>query len=449
MPAIQASGLASGLDTASIINGLVAAESQPITDLRNRQSAFKSQVSQLGQIASKIAALQSAAQALKSGAVQFGVQSSNVAFSATPGTDASAGDYSIQVTQLATAAKYRSQAAADSDTFSGGTLHLSVRGTNTDVSIADGATLSDMALAINQSGAAVTASVISDGTNSYLSVVNRDTGVPSGVDPANALTFSFDASGAGGNTLTMSQVTAAQNAALTVDNLPVSSASNTVAGIIPGVTLNLKSKSTSAEQLTIGTDADATTSKLQAFVDAYNGVASLLQQQLDVSATSDRTGTLAGDPTVRSLQQQLQSLVASAVGASGSSVRSLPDLGITTAQDGTLSLDSSKLQAALAQDPGAVNAIFTQPTTGLVAATKTLSDLYTDPVSGAPVIRQQGPNNQVTQMDDQASQMQARIDSFRATLLQQFTAMETIVSALKSSSNYLTQVSNASSSSSG
>lgn len=458
------SGLASGMDTASIIDKLVELESAPITLLKSRQSGVKTQISALGDIATRIGNLLSAANALKDGgALGVSVTSSNTAFSASPGAGAQGGTSSVLVSRLATNARALSTGFAAGEVVGDGTLSLSVRGKSyaftiagntltttvdgvarTPVTLSAGATLAELSSAIRLSGAAVSANVLDDGTSKYLSVVARDSGYPIGGAPSAALSVSFAAAGAGKDPAFAA--TAAQNAELTVDGVKFTRTSNTVSDAVPGVTLTLKALSSgvlpdgtggSAEQLTLVNDTSATQAKLKTFVDAYNVVAAAVQRQLAVSKDTDRNASLAGDPTLRTLQGRLRALVtASATGGSG--VRSLADLGIRTGADGQLTVNATTLQSAIAADPAALTAIFSTATTGVTALVKALSDTYATPSTGLLMARQDNLNAQVKRMDASAADLQRRVDLFREGLVRQFTAMEKVVSQLKSTASYLT-----------
>ena len=156
----QAGGLASGLDTNTIVDKLVQIQSRPLDLLRKRQGALRTQVSLLGELASKLSALRDAARSLADGGVlALKPTSANVSFTASPGSNAVAGSYSVQVTALAQAAKARSQAFAAGEVVQGGTLSLTVQGTAYAVTVADGSVLEDVAAAIRLSGAPVSAVV--------------------------------------------------------------------------------------------------------------------------------------------------------------------------------------------------------------------------------------------------------------------------------------------------
>lgn len=439
-PTFSAGGLASGLDTNTIIDKLVQLESTPLDLLRRRQTALRSQVSALGDLASGLSSLESAARSLGDGGIlSLQATAHNTSFAAAPGTRAAPGRYSIRVDALAAAAKARSQAfASPVAPVTGGTLTLTVLGQVYSVSIPDGAALSDVALAIRQSGAPVSATVLSDGAQSFLSLTNRDTGYPIGGAPGAALSISEATTGVLGQPLSAAVVQTAQNASLTVDGLALTRTANTVADAIPGIALTLQAAGGVAEDLVVATDPGATEARLQQFVDAYNAVMRGVQKQLGVTDKTQRASTLAGDSAVRSLQTRMQGLVSSVVpGLAG--VRSLADLGVRTARDGSLSVDSDTLSAALARDSAAANALFSTASAGVADSVSRLVQRYVNPVDGILTARQSGLGGSIKQMDQDADRLQARIDGYRAGLMAQFAAMEQVVSSLKAISSFLLQ----------
>jgi flagellar hook-associated protein 2 len=442
-PTYNVSGLASGIDTNSIVDKLVQLESRPLDALKKRQTAYQTQVSTLGDLASKLAALGSAARALASGgALGTKATSTNQAFSATTGSGAVAGSYDVAVTALAAPAKWRSDAFATSDTLLGGTLTLAVGSDHWDVPVHDGDSLADLAYGIRQSGAPVSAVILTDDQGTHLSVTTRNTGY-TGATAASALAISWDGTGQAGKAPGLVEKQAAQNATFTVDGLPFTRQSNTVSDALPGTTFALRAAGGAAETLSIASDAAATQAKLQTYVDAYNAVAKVIEGQLNVTKDTDRATTLAGDGTLRMLQGALQGLGSLTVGAS--TVRSLADLGVRNERDGTLSIDTATLTAALGRDPAAVNALFSDATSGLGARVTSLVDAYTLPSSGLLTARQSGLAQQIRQLTDQQDQLQLRIDAYREGLMAQFTAMESTVSGLKNVGTFLTQQSQKSS----
>lgn len=434
----RAGGLASGMDTNSIIDTLVSLEKRPMAQLQKRQDALKTQVSLLGDLASKLTALSTATDNLsKKGTLALKSASSPTTFSVTPSTGGASGRYSVQVLSLASAAKARSQAFATSDApITGGTLDLRVQGTNYSVTITDGMALADVAKAINQSGAPLNANLLSDGASTWLSLTNRDTGYPLTGVPGDALSLTMNTTGTQGTALALGVTQPASNASFTVDGLPMSRTSNDVADAVPGVTLSLKAQGAS-EDVVLGYDFDATQKNLQAFVSAYNDVLAAVQKQLAVKAESARASMLAGDSTVRNVQSALQRVVSTTVPGLAA-VRTLADLGVQTNRDGSLTIDATKLQKAIAREPSSVNALFSTATTGVGDVVGALVDGYTNPVNGLITSRKSGLNDNIKQMDTQLDRMDARLATYKANLVRQFSAMESVVSGFKSIGSFLT-----------
>jgi flagellar hook-associated protein 2 len=437
-------GLATGMDTQSIIDKLVQLESRPLTSLQQRQAACSSQVSLLGALASSLGTLQTAADGLATGGVvALRATSSNTAFSAAPGTGAVAGSWSVRVDTLATAAKWRSAGFGAGDAIQGGTLSLTVGGKpylgpdGQPIAVAPGESLSDIAAAIRATGAPVSATVLDDGSRTYLSLTNLATGYAGDPSPALAVAFAqADPETGGVDPTAGASALAPTNASFSIDGLTFTRPSNTVSDALPGTTLALSAEGGPAETLAIGADTAATRSALQKFVDAYNGVMAAAQKQLAPAQGTDRASTLAGDSTVRGLAQRLSSLISSRVGAG--TVRSLADLGVKTQRDGTLSLDSAALDAAVARDPGAVDALFSDASSGIAHLVDGIAGTYTASTTGLLVVRQGGLQRQITDLGAQATALQARIDAYRDGLVAQFTAMEQVVGQLKTIGAFLT-----------
>jgi flagellar hook-associated protein 2 len=441
----RAGGLASGLDTNSIIDQLMKIEQRPVDKLKLRQDGLRTQVSTLASIISKLSELKTSAQSLGSGGALATKIDSGTAtgFSATTGTGATAGSHTVDVDFLAVAAQQRSAAFGSATApVRGGSLTLRVMGTDYNVNIAHGAALSDVALAIRQSGAPVSATVVNDGTSNYLSILNNETGFPLTGVAADALTITENYTGTGNSVLGFASVQTAVNAEVNVDGLLIKRTSNNVSDVIPGVTLSLKAPTTTAETVVIGNDITGTSTNIQKFVDAYNETHKLIQAQLQSSSTTDRATTLAGDAALRSLQRSLQSLITSEVTAGGT-VRALADLGVKSARDGSLSIDSTVLKAAIARDSASVNALFADATEGLGKVTLTLTTNYTNAVNGILVSKRKGLEVTVEKMNDAIETLEMRIETRRQGLIAQFAAMEKIVSNMRSLGNFLSQQSGA------
>ncbi len=429
IPSFQASGLASGIDTASIVDQLVSLQSKPIATLQQSQTAIDVQISSIGSLRSNLLAFQTALHGLvDTGAHGARVAQAPAAADVTASPGASAGRTTLEVSQLAQAAKSRSAAQSTSALLSAGTLHIDADGTGYDIDVTDGMSLGDLASAIRASGAPVTANVLNDGTSDYLSVARTTSGFEVGSTPDSALTLS----GTTADALGFSTVVTAQNAKLTLDGLAFERRTNEIDDALPGATLSLKQVSTGPEDIVIADDGDQTKASLQKLVDAYNTIVGAVQGELDIHANTDRTKTLGGDPTMRLVQARMQALLTTAVGSTG--MRTLADLGLKSDRDGKVTIDDAAFDKAVASDPGAADRILA----GLKPAADDLVNAFTDSVNGALTVRSQGLADKKKRVGDQITQLQDRADQYRARLVAQFAAMEKVLSGLKAIGNFLT-----------
>ena len=373
-------GVGSGLDVNGIITKLMAVESQPLTALDTKEASYQTKLSAYGNLKSTLASFQTAVQAVST-PDKFVVQKASVSdatiFSAAAGTGAAAGSYNIQVSLLAQAQKLYSAAQASSSasigsgtltidfgTYSGDTFTLNPDKASQTVTIAAGqSSMTGIRDAINTANMGVQANIVNDGSGYRLTLTSGDTGA------ANAMRVSVtdgdgnntDASGLSklvydGRSVSgvknMSQSAAAQNAALTIDGIAISKASNTITDAIEGVTLNLLQPNASGAgtTLTVVRDSAGIQTAIQGFVTAYNITAQTLSGISAYNSSTKTAAVLQGDSAVLSIESSLRNVLNSALGTAGGGLTTLSDIGLSIQKDGTLSLDSTKLQAAV-NDP--------------------------------------------------------------------------------------------------
>ncbi len=435
----RAGGIISGFDTNSIIDQLTKLREGPLNALKKKQSGLQTQVSLIGDISSKLTVLKNAVRTLSdSGTLGVKVTSTNTAFTGVASTSSIAGRYDITVAGLASAARAQSAAFGSGATVTGGTLDLTLSGTLYSVNMTDGDSLATVAANINGLGAPLSAVVLNDGFNDYLSIVNRDTGYTIGGAANSALQISESYSGSTGQPLGLA-VTDAVNATFSVNGLAFTRRSNVVTDAVPGTTLTLKATTAVAESLLQENDVTGTNTNLTTFVTAYNDVATLLAKDLAITATTDRDSTLAGDSSIRRLKAQLAAIISTEV-TGLTTVRSLVDLGVKTdSKTGLLSVDNTRLTEALATDANAVNKVFSTDTFGISAVMTTFVDAQTNLVDGILSSRKKSLNTAVRKMDTQALAMANRLDAYKKSLIVQFSSMEKIIAGLKNAGNFLSQ----------
>jgi flagellar hook-associated protein 2 len=283
-------------------------------------------------------------------------------------------------------------------------------GTATTITTDGTETLTDVANEINTDNLGLTASVITDDSGSRLAIVANSSGT--------AANFTITPSGSTGYGFT--QAATGGDASLTVDGISISSATNTVTGVVPGVSLNLLSADPGVEvSLGVAPDTSQIQSTLQQFVTDYNTVVSDLSTQFTFSGSSE--GPLASDSTVRNLQSAvLSALDYTYTPASGSTtVPNLSSLGISVDNNGQLSLDTSTLQSALQTNFSDVQSFFQG--TSLNGFANSLDQQLTSfisPADGAFTVDLQSMNSQYTDLENDISDFQANYIAPLQTQLQ-------------------------------
>ena len=337
------SGKTYGIDVQSVVSQLMAIQSQPETQMQQQQSDISQQISLLGGISNDLQALYTAANSLRdlSGGLsgKTATSSRSDIVSATADTSAAVGNHTVIVTNLATVSSSYSDVVATGTQFGGTEINVAYgdpnNPTNTDKIVipAGDDSLQQVASYINSSNYGVTANVVTDTQGSRLALVSKTSGA------AGNLTVTSPA-------LNFTQGTAGVDAQLTVDGVPIDSATNAVTTALPGVTLDLASSAPNTPvTITVAADTSQATQTINSFVSAYNTVISDINSQFTVDANAQE-GPLANNSGLRSLQSQLLSAVSFAVSGTGQYVN-LQSLGIEMQDDGTLQVNSSVLNDAL------------------------------------------------------------------------------------------------------
>lgn len=344
-----------GLDVTAAVNSAISAAQAPEQAWQNQQAVLQNQASALNQIQSDVSNLDNDIQTLNSLTGPFSartVSSSNSnVLTASAASGAATGNHVVVVNNLASVASWTSGTFASSSTAlpagsftittgSGGTATITTDGTET---------LSDVAQQINGDGLGLTASVLTDASGSRLTIVANSSGSASNFSISGSSGFGFTQAVTGGN------------ASLTVDGINISSASNTVSGAIPGLTLNLLSASPGTQvSLGVAPNTSQATQAINQFVTDYNTAISGVNAQFTFNSSTNSEGPLAGDTTVLNLQNDLLGALDYTYSPSSgtTTVPNLSSMGITVNNDGTLSVDSSALQSALSNNFGDVQSFF-------------------------------------------------------------------------------------------
>jgi flagellar hook-associated protein 2 len=436
---ISLGGLASGIDTGSLIDSLMSVANQPVNQLTTRKTQLDSASQTISSFSSKLSTLKNAALALSTtvGFASFSASSSDPAVVATASGAASVGSYSVTVEALARAQKTRSATFGSNTTALGmsGSFDIQVgTGDAKSVDVLDTDTLSDIAAKITSSGARVSASVMNDGTGYRLIVQGLDTGAASSFtlgETGTALGF-----GAPGNTYET-----ARDAAFTVDNMSVTSPTNQVSGVIGGVKLALTKVTTEPLTLQISSDSTALKAKVTTFVSAYNDFINTGHTAAGFGGTKAANSFLSADSSIRTALHRIGGLVSGVVSGTSGKYTTMGSVGIKLGQDGTLTLDSTKFEAAMSSDADSVRRLFvTDTTTGATGLMKTLMSGIDGLVTGAGAplqARIDSLSAQSKRVAEAKIKMESRLADYEQLLKKQFTAMDQLIAKYKTMSSAL------------
>lgn len=467
MATISSLGAGTDLDLQTLYDSLETSEKTRLTPITTQQTSYKAKLTAWGIVQTSLEKLQTAADKLKdtSNIASTKVSSTNTAFTATLANDASAGNYSVEVSQLAKAQSLLSKSATSKDTDLGDssltsrTITIAQSGQTTPMTVTlsnDQTSLTDIRDAINKQQGSVTASIIkSDDSTYYLSLTSRDTGTSNAMtvttdDSSLAQYISYDASSSSNG---MTEQVAAADAKLTINGVAITRSSNTITDAPEGVTLALtKTNVGSPETLTVSKDNQPMVDAVQAYVDAYNSLQTTIANQtkytsVDQGSGSQNTsnGDLLGDGTLRNIQTRLRSALSTS--QSGGDFSLLSQIGVTQDINGKLTVDSTKLNKALDEKSTSVVTFLSGDgkTTGFATQTSNLleSMLASD---GSIQRAEDGINTSLKRLSDQYDQVTTQIEATMARYKAQFTSLSTLVSSMTQTGNYLTQQFNAMSS---
>lgn len=452
---VAALGGGSGIDMQALATNLAAAQFAARTDrLTTKLETLDKQISAASDLKNMLSGLAtSLGERVRQGDLSPQPQLSNPAVAKTTlsGTPLVRGNFSLEVTALASAQTLTSPAyASAASTVGSGTLTLRF-GTATaggftadgsraavDITIASGATLADVASAINAKGAGVSAYVAQTNSGAQL-VLKGANGVANG--------FVLEATEAVGDpglaalawtppAAPTRLLSAAADAEFKIDGLAMHSASNTVVDAIPGVALSLTGTNTGAPaQITFSDPAAAISTAMQDLTGALNEVAAALN-----AAADPKSGELARDSGALALKRSLSSLAGTVImpTAPNGAPTTLADLGLTTQRDGTFTLDGKRLAATLKSDAAGAAAMFTNGLFGVYATIDGIARRAATPGDPGTLA---GSISRYTTQRTKASADQTKLteqqENLRAQLSQRFAVADNRIGVSKSTLTFL------------
>ena len=465
-------GIGTGLDVRSIVTQLLALERRPLDLLQTNTTRISNQLTSYGKLQSAMTTLRDAARKLADADhwSPSTVTSSNAtAVSVSSDGSAPPGSYSVAVSRLAAAQTISTATSLPAATDSVGTGSLTIElgswnvgqtaftpkpeGTPTTLNIAVGSdSLEDVRDAINSAGAGagVTASIVNDANGARLALRSTTTGVENGfrisvidddgdnADVAGLSQLAFDPESGASQ---MDSNLEAANATATINGVPISSATNTLTSVLDGLTLRLGQVTTADVDLIVERDNVAVRKNITDFAGAYNDMVKLLREQTRNDAGGTNNGALQGDSSTIGLTNQLRSL-AGGSSAAATAFSRLADIGLAPQSDGTLKVDDSKLDKAMANLPE-LQTFFARDeagseSDGFAKMFEDFGDLRLDS-EGIFATRKASLQTRIDRNTDRGAQMENRLSLVEKRLYEQYTRLDTNIARLNQLQNYVTQ----------
>ena len=413
------SGLASGLDTASIVESLMEIESAPITTMENKQEYLETKLEAYTEFNTLLETLSSAVSSISSETdlVSFDVSpDTSDSFSLSTSSITEEGSYAIEVVSLAQKQKDISSegfAASDQADLTGS---ITIGGETLEY---EDVSLTELVELINEGEYGLSASIVNDGTeNGYRMLLTADNAGEE-IEIAGSGSIEMDTAGEG-------HTVEGTKAHVIIDNVDYYSSGNTITTAIKGVTIELTDVSTDgAENVAISSSTETTiATQMEEIVSAYNA----MKEYIDTIYESDSTLANSMGTILRGLKTYLGNY-------------DLVSLGIETDwETGSLSFDSEKLSDAYAEDPEAVvEALLGEDgTDGVILRLEEYMETQLDSSTGFLATRESTIESQIARLDENIEKMEARLEKRQETLEAQFTAMETLISSLNTQADFLT-----------
>jgi len=457
MATISFGGLGNGVDFGQVIDQLVKIQHLPIDGLTQKKTTLQSKLTEYGSITDKLLALQTAGDRLRL-STAFDRSSTTVsdptAMTASASSTTTPGSYLIRVTQLAQSHQITNKgatavASSTTDIVGGASATFTFRvgtGTNQTVTLSDTATLEDLKTSINDLGAGVTASIINAGSDAAPSYRLILTATASGA--SNGITIVADGTtldfANGGGTGGVDTLQAAQDAVVivgdpTLNAVTLQRSSNVIADAIPGVTLSLTNTTGSGTvSVNVTRDNGAVKTNIDNFVKAFNDIVTFVNKDTAYDVTTKTGAILHNEASVKGFVSQLRSALSAPVSGL-TTYGSVGEIGFQTNRDGTITLDSTKLDSALSSNYNAVKSLFVnQPTVaGVAQRVNQAIDAIDDAVTGALTVRKNTLTDQINSLTDQISRKEDALSAYEERLKIQYAKLDSLLSQLQGQTTYL------------
>lgn len=436
----------SSLDPITMATQLATYDVQSFQQRYQTQSTqYQSQLTALGKVETALRAFRTAITEMNSSTSSIVKNSATVSqegyFSATADANALAGSYQVFVEQVATAHQVSASMPANLDATTQvpttGTLDFTINGETITLDLStldsdgDGvATMADLVSAINNdsNNPGVNATLVRSNGQTYFMLSSTETGVANSVNVAVSGTGQSWFEDALTN---LNEISAPQDAVIWLGaqgtGLQLTNSSNTFEGVINGVDLTVTKAQTSGEaplSLSVGADQEGTKEQMNKIIEAYNSLMKTIDTYTSIGGEDAQRGVLASDPTIRSIESQLKTLVRGEFEG-----MRLSDLGIEISRDGTMKIDADKFEEAQTTNTAALESFFNGDG-NLLDSLDSLLDPYLQFSNGLFKSRKDALQQNISRIEDKQTALERKYDMAYDRYLKQFTQMNQLITKM-------------------
>mgnify|MGYP003867818655 CR=1 FL=1 len=452
---MQLDGLATGMDTTSVIDQLVALEKRPIFNYQQEISEMEQTKGAWRDVNSRLDKLENRTTDLKLSSTfnsRSASSSDKDVVSATASNDANEANYTVTVKSTAKSQRLAGNRLDNSDTaikdltgFGAIAAENTIQINGTDITINDTDSLKDISNKINDAEAGVNASIV----DNHLVLETAETGLENALTAGDTL---VDSNGVleglgildGGAITADIELQAASDAEIDINGITgITSSNNTFSEAVDGVTFNISpdAEANSIATISVSKDTGKATDTVQAFVDQYNSVMNFLDGKTDYDQEEEKAAVLQGDSTAMRLQNRLRNLVSSQVKDTGD-FNTLTSIGIEIDRDGVMSFDSSKFTEALDQSGEEVMSIFngesdTEGFDGMAVKMDSYLDQLMQSNTGLIPRRLDFYNTRIDSLNDDIEDVERKVEMTRERYVEQFAAMESAISEMNQQMSWM------------
>ncbi|MFH4618941.1 flagellar filament capping protein FliD [Vibrio furnissii] len=436
----------SSLDPITMATQLATYDVQSFQQRYQTQSTqYQSQLTALGKVETALRAFRTAITEMNSSTSSIVKNSATVSqegyFSATADANALAGSYQVFVEQVATAHQVSASMPANLDSTTQvpttGTMDFTINGTTMTLDLStldsdgDGiATVADLVSAINNdsNNPGVNATLVRSNGQTYFMLSSTETGVANSVNVSVSGTGQTWFEDAFTN---LNEISAPQDAVIWLGaqgtGLQLTNSSNTFEGVINGVDLTVTKAQTSGEaplSLAVGADQEGTKEQMNKIIEAYNSLMKTIDTYTSIGGEDSQRGVLASDPTIRSIESQLKTLVRGEFEG-----MRLSDLGIEISRDGTMKIDADKFEDAQTTNTAALESFFNGDG-NLLDSLDSLLDPYLQFSNGLFKSRKDALQQNISRIEDKQTALERKYDMAYDRYLKQFTQMNQLITKM-------------------